>query len=200
MICADATEFVPDHPVDVVVCEMLHVGLLREKQAQVIAAFKRRYRQTHGTKLPVFIPEASILMAQPIYQSFDFSGYHAPLPLFQTPSLDQPRTTQFAALTPYATIHYNEPIPMQYNVDEPITVTRSGTINAIRFVTQNVLAINIQCKQAITWPNQCLVLPIASPFDAAANDRIRVKFEYYAGGSIEQLAATLRMCRSRVFL
>ena len=66
VIQADAASYVPDKPVDVVVCEMLHVGLLREKQAQVIAAFKQNYTKTFGKKLPIFVPEASILMAQPV--------------------------------------------------------------------------------------------------------------------------------------
>ena len=42
VIQADAGQLVPKHAVDVVVCEMLHVGLLREKQVNVITAFKRK--------------------------------------------------------------------------------------------------------------------------------------------------------------
>ncbi|TWT84148.1 bifunctional 3-demethylubiquinone-9 3-methyltransferase/ 2-octaprenyl-6-hydroxy phenol methylase [Planctomycetes bacterium CA13] len=193
VIHQDATEFVPDTEVDVVICEMLHVGLLREKQAQVIAAFKRRYRQAHGKKLPVFIPEVSILMAQPVHQSFDFSGYHAPVPMFQAPLLDQPRTTDFASLSAYATISYDEPIPLQFQVQEQLTAIRSGAINAIRFVTQNVLAVDMSKEQAITWPNQCLVLPIGSPFDVSKDDSIEMAFDYSAGGTIEQVAESMRL-------
>ena len=41
LIHADACTFTPPEPIDVVICEMLHVGLLREKQLEVIDAFKR---------------------------------------------------------------------------------------------------------------------------------------------------------------
>ncbi len=41
VVQADATAWLPPDPVDVVVCEMLHVGLLREKQIQVLSAFAR---------------------------------------------------------------------------------------------------------------------------------------------------------------
>ncbi|EMI16179.1 RNA methylase [Rhodopirellula maiorica SM1] len=193
VIHADAAEFVPDGPVDVVVCEMLHVGLLREKQAQVIAAFKRHYRQTHGGPLPRFLPEASILMAQPVEQSFDFAGYHAPVPMFQAPRLDQPRTNEFANLSPYASIAYDESIPMKFAVNENVVALRDGRVNAIRFVTQNVISIDMQAEKAITWPNQCLVLPIESPFQIANGESMTIQFSYTAGDSVDQLMKTVRV-------
>ena len=193
VIQIDATEFVPDEPVDVVVCEMLHVGLLREKQAQVIAAFKKRYRQKHGFKLPIFIPEVSILMAQPVHQSFDFSGYHAPVPMFQAPLVSQPRTTEVSPLSAYATIQYDESIPMQFKLSECCEASIEATVNAVRFVTQNVLAIDEKKQKAITWPNQCLVLPIELPIEIAANESLEIAFSYSAGCEVAELAATLKV-------
>ncbi|WP_442511076.1 methyltransferase domain-containing protein [Novipirellula sp. SH528] len=195
VIHADASEYVPDAPVDVVVCEMLHVGLLREKQAQVIAAFKRRYKQAYGAKLPRFLPEASILMAQPVEQSFEFAGYHAPVPMFQAPLLEQPRTREFANLSPYASIAYDETIPMQFTVHENVVASCDGMVNALRFVTQNVISVDVENEKAITWPNQCLVLPIETPFEIASGETISVEFCYAAGGSIDQLMKTVRVKR-----
>ena len=57
VVHADARAYVPDEPVDVVVCEMMHVGQLRERQVEVIGDFKRRYRERFGGPLPRFIPE-----------------------------------------------------------------------------------------------------------------------------------------------
>jgi hypothetical protein len=45
VIHADAFEYLPPEPVDVVICEMIHVGMLREKQVEVIESFKRRYTE-----------------------------------------------------------------------------------------------------------------------------------------------------------
>lgn len=191
VIQADAASYVPDKPVDVVVCEMLHVGLLREKQAQVIAAFKQNYTKTFGKKLPIFVPEASILMAQPVQHSFDFAGYVAPVPMFQAPLLEQPRTNELALLSPYASISYDESIPTHFNVGQTLTATQVGNANAVRFVTQNVLAIDMQAEKAITWPNQCLVLPLDSPLEVQQDDCVEMKFRYDAGGTIEQLMATV---------
>ena len=189
VIHADAAQYVPDAPVDVVVCEMLHVALLREKQAQVIDAFKRNYTRAFGPKLPLFLPEASILMCQPVQQSFDFSGYYAAVPLFQAPLVEQPRTIELAALLPYANISYEEPIPQRFDVRQSIAAKQSGTVNAIRFVTQNVITVDVQKQHAVTWPNQCLVLPIESPFDVTTGESIEMTFSYPAGGTIQELAA-----------
>lgn len=192
VVHADAMQFVPDQPVDIVVCEMLHVGLLREKQAQVIAAFKQNYARAFDGTLPVFVPEVSILMAQPVQQSFDFFGYEAPVPLFQAPLLDQPRTKDLATLEPYANIAYDDTIPMNFDVQQSVMITDAGQLNAVRFVTQNVLAVDVRGQRAITWPNQCLVLPLESRFDVTANQSVELSFRYASGGSIESLSETLR--------
>ncbi len=191
VIGADASRFIPDSKVDVVVCEMLHVGLLREKQAQVIAAFKRNYFQEHGGVLPVFIPEVSMLMVQPIQQSFDFAGYTAPVPMFQAPLLEQPRTRELAKLSAYATIAYDESFDSYFDIDLRFKTIADGLCNAVRFVTQNVLTIDMSRERAITWPNQCLVLPTGSSIAVDAGDDLRLRFTYSAGDLIESLSDSI---------
>jgi len=194
VVAEDATGFVPDRPVDVVICEMLHSGLLREKQASVIAAFKRNYIAQFGrAKLPVFIPEATILMIQLLEQSFDFSGYEAPVPMFQAPTAIQPRTIELSTLLPYANLAYGHTIPKHFIFDESLTTNQAGHFNAIRLVTQNVLGIDEEKQQAITWANQHLVLPIPNPRDLKTNDSVRVQFNYEVGDSVDQFDASLRV-------
>jgi predicted RNA methylase len=193
VIQADASEFVPDSPVDVVICEMLHVGLLREKQSQVISAFKRNYTRAHGPRLPIFIPEASILMSQLVEQSFEFAGYVAPVPMFQAPMVDQPRTRELSALLPYASLAYHETLPNRFDASQRVETQAAGTVNAVRFVTQNVLTINMQQQRAIVWPNQCLVLPLDTPIDVEANQACQLTFGYPSGGSIDELSASLQV-------
>ncbi len=189
----DASMFVPDEPVDVVVCEMLHVGLLREKQANVISEFKRNYIRMHGPKLPVFIPELSILMVQPVEQDFCFAGYHAPVPMFQPPLVNQPRTRELATLQPYANIAYNDAIPLQFAVSLKLELSTAGYWNALRFVTQNVLGVDMDKQEAITWPNQCLVLPIDNPFTAEQGATVTIDFEYDSGDSVDQLSRSVQV-------
>lgn len=187
VIAEDASSWTPSEPIDVVICEMLHVGLLREKQAQVITAFKENYRKRFGRKQPIFIPEVSILMCQPVEQSFDFAGYVAPVPLFQAPATTHPRTRQVAPLVPYQTIAYDQVIPTTMRFEQTFEAELKAKVNAIRFVTQNVLAIDMSQQQAITWANQCLVLPLESPFSCAKNETIHLSVDYETGQSVESV-------------
>jgi SAM-dependent methyltransferase len=78
IIEADAFDFLPPERVDVVICEMIHVAMLREKQIPVIASFKERYLTRFGKPLPSFVPEALIQAVQPVEHDFNFDGYYAP--------------------------------------------------------------------------------------------------------------------------
>lgn len=181
----DASCWLPTQPVDVVICEMLHVGLLREKQAQVISAFKSNYVRRFGNQLPVFIPEASILMCQPVEQAFDYAGYIAPVPLFQAAKLEQPRTKEISPLEPYQTIQYDQPIPIDLSASLRLKATTAACMNAIRLVTQNILAIDMSAQRAINWPNQCLILPLETSLTCTAGDEIVIHLDYAAGAPLE---------------
>jgi len=194
VVQADATQFVPDEPIDVVICEMLHVGLLRERQASVIAAFKRNYqRRFPQSPLPLFIPEATILMVQLIEQSFDFEGFEAPVPMFQSPTAIQPRTIELSELVPYANIGYAHEIPQKFSFERSVTVHQGGYLNAVRLVTQNVLAIDEANERAITWANQHLVLPLDKTFRVTSQQSMQLRFNYVEGDSVEALQTSLEV-------
>ncbi|WP_164103010.1 methyltransferase domain-containing protein [Candidatus Laterigemmans baculatus] len=195
VIESDAFAYLPSEPVDVVICEMLHVAMLREKQLAVIDSFKRRYQRAFGESLPRFLPEASILMAQPVDHSFDFAGYWAPIPVFQTPAPEIEGTRPLAPLAPYANISYDSPLPDSFEWSESMVVAESGTVTAIRFVTQNAIAIDLDQQRAISWPNQCLVLPVEEPISVEAGQVLRIGFRYQAGASIDELAESLTLER-----
>lgn len=196
VVAADAAQWIPEQPVDVVICEMLHVGLLREKQAQVISAFKHHYALRFGAQLPLFIPEVSILMCQPVQYNFDFAGYVAPVPSFHAPTQTEPRTKEIAPLATYQTVDYGQAIPAQLNACESFSATASGVVNAIRLVTQNVLTVDVESQVAVTWPNQCLILPVDRPFVCSEGEVVDVTMDYEAGGAIESICYEARSRRS----
>lgn len=196
VVQADAAGFIPDKPVDVVICEMLHVGLLRERQASVIAAFKRNYAKRFGeTSFPVFIPEATIMMVQLVEQSFDFAGYVAPVPMFQSPLAVQARTIELSGLSVYANLAYEDSIPQRFELNESMVSTQDGYLNAIRLVTQNVLAIDEGKQEAVTWANQHLVLPLPNPNAVSAGESVVLRFEYREGASVEDFVASVQADR-----
>lgn len=193
VVVADAATYLPPVPVDVVICEMLHVAMLREKQLHVLRSFKQAYTSQFGDQLPRFIPEHSLLAFQPVEQSFDFGGYHAPVPQFQSAAPANPRTRPLAELVPYSQFFYDEALPLEFAWKGETTVEASGVVNALRFVTQNNVTILQQEGRAISWANQFLVLPLAKPVTVAEGQSVQSRFKYEAGAAIESLSSSIQV-------
>ena len=191
IVAADACEYLPPEPVDVVICEMLHTALLREKQIQVIQAFKERYSARFGSQLPLFIPDAVLLAVQPVEQDFCFSGYHAPIPMFQAPGPANDGTTALAEPSIYSKIFYDRPLATDLKCDGLIDIERPGRLNALRFITRNFLAFLLSERRTVEWMMHHLVLPLERPIDVETGDAVRISFDYQAGDPIEALSASI---------
>jgi type I protein arginine methyltransferase len=192
VIHADAFEYLPPEPVDVVICEMIHVGMLREKQVEVVEAFKRRYKARFGGALPRFIPEAVLMAVQPLQQHYGFHGFHAPIVQFQDHG-EAPRTIELAEPSIYSTLDFAYPTGLDIAWEGEFRIARDGTVNALRFVTRNILAVTRQPPGTIDWLNHYMALPLERPVRVTAHDLLRVRFAYRAGGSIPSLQAALEV-------
>jgi predicted RNA methylase len=166
---------------------MLHIALLREKQIEVLASFKQRYARRFGS-LPRFVPEATILAVQPVHCDFDFGGYDAPVPFFSDPLGPQDRITEIGAPLVYATIVYDQTLPPRFDWRGAAAVSTAGTLNALRFVTKNLLAILTDEGRGVAWHNQNLVLPTPDATPVVPGDTAHVAVVYEPGGSIRSLA------------
>jgi protein arginine N-methyltransferase 1 len=193
VIEGDAMEYLPDEPVDVVICEMLHSALLREKQIQVIESFKRRYQAKFGEVLPRFIPEATIIGFQPVSRSFDFEGYHAPVPMFRDPYVADPETIPLGNPVNYSLFEYKKETPTSFNVQSSLTCDAIGRLNALRFITKNILGIVTEENKAIDWHNQYLVIPLKSTIEVSPGTTLSVRFAYNVGGSLNELMDSLEV-------
>lgn len=191
VIHADAFEYLPPEPVDVVICEMLHVAMLREKQVELIENFKRRYLQKFGGPLPVFLPEAVLMAAQPMQQEYDFEGFHAPIVQFQQPGIGQPGTVEMAQPAVYSVIDFTQPNDTSYSWEGKFVIDRDGTVSAIRFITKTILSVVQERATTIDWLNHFMSLPLDQPVAVKAGDVLQVGFAYRAGGSIPSLQARL---------
>lgn len=193
VIHADAFDYLPPEPVDVVICEMIHVAMLREKQVEVIESFKRRYLARFGGPLPVFLPEAVIMAAQPISQEYDFEGFHAPIVQFQETGVVHPGTVELGQPAVYSLIDFSQAVDKLFAWEGAIVIEKGGTLNAMRFITKNVLAVIEEASTTIDWLNHYMTLPLAQPVDVAAGDLVHVAFQYRAGGSIPSLQASINV-------
>lgn len=190
---ADAMDYLPPHPVQVVVCEMLHVGMLREKQLAVIEGFKQRYLARFGAPLPRFVPEAYFNAVQPVAQAYDFHGYRAPVPLFQDPLTQQPRTVQMGMPMIYQHGSYEQPLAMDCGWQGELIFSQTGEVNALRFITKNVVAVDLAGQRSVDWFNQYLVVPLVQTVPVRPGDKALVRFAYRAGDAVEVLQPELEL-------
>lgn len=197
VVCADAFDYLPPEPVDVVICEMIHVAMLREKQIEIIEAFKQRYLRHFGGTLPVFIPEAVIMAVQPLQQDYHFHGFYAPIIQFQRPSIMQSASIELAAPRVYSTLDLSQANSLEIAWQGSIEMTQDCTVNALRFITKNILAILQEQASTIDWLIDYLVLPLNKSVEARAGDLLHISFNYRAGASIRSLENNLRVSVSR---
>jgi type I protein arginine methyltransferase len=181
VIQADALEYLPPEPVDVVICEMVHVGLLREKQLAVVNAFKERYTQRFQGPLPLFIPEAVLQAIQPVQQRFDFEGYYAPTLLFQDPVIYHPDTRELGVPVIYQQLTYESPFDLLCQWSGLLSIATGGRFNALRMITKNILTILLDSHSTIDWHNQYLIVPLEKEFLVKPGDTVHVAFNYTAG-------------------
>jgi predicted RNA methylase len=175
---------------------MLHVTLLVEQQLPVIAAFKARYLAAFGPPLPRFLPEAVLQAVQPVQQSFDYHGYVAPTIHFQAPSAEQPRTVQLGDPVVYQTLEYAGDLPELIAWTGSLAVARAGRLNAVRFITKNLLAILPAERRSVDWVMNYLVVPLPEPVDVRAGDRVELAFAYDFGGPLRSLQPAAWLVRA----
>ena len=189
---ADAFDYLPPEPVDVVICEMIHAAMLREKQVQMIESFKRRYLKRFGGALPVFVPEAVVMAVQPLQQDYIFQGYNAPIVQFQDVAGAAAQHPGLARPAVYRVIDFNQTNDSHIRWTGQFSITHPGSVSALRFITKNILAVVETQSTTIDWRIHHMTLPLGQPVQVKAGDALNVSFQYRAGGSIPSLQATLR--------
>lgn len=195
VVNTDANLYLPPEPVDVVICEMLHTAMLREKQMSVIASFKKRYAARFDGPLPIFLPEAAVLAVQPVFTDFSFHGYYAAVPMFIDGERALGRVSPIADRSLYSSFLYGDHYDNELGFDAEVTVRTGGRINSLRFTHKNLLAILESEARSIDWDMHELVLPLTTPLDVAEGETIRVRFRYDAGDSLLALASAIQVVR-----
>lgn len=133
------------------------------------------------------------MAVQPLEQEYDFHGYQAPIVQFQEPTAVQAATVEMAAPAVYGILDFNAEVDSLIRWEGRFTIEHSGTVNALRFITKNILAVVMEQSSTIDWLNHYLVLPLSKPVRVNADDTLIVRFEYRAGGSIPSLQAAMQV-------
>lgn len=189
---ADAMHWAPPEPVDLVICEMLHSAMLREKQVQVICAFRDAHFARYGTT-PQFLPTATLLGVQPVWQCYDFSGYNTPVPLFQSAYANAEDCYSCGEPAVYKIIDYDNVEADAIEADISFVFHGNDNINALRFITKNLLTVNLYTGKTIDWHSQHIIIPLNQPVQVKTGQSMRITFSYLPGDPIEALNGAIHV-------
>ncbi len=191
VIHANAFDYLPPEPVDVMICEMINVAMLREKQVEMVESFKDRYHKRFGNQQPLLIPTAAVMAVQPLQQDFSFEGFHAPISMIQDLSGKLEGCIELAEPSVYSILDFTQQTDCRIAWDGSFRITQTGTVSALRFITKNILALLVNKNSTIDWLNRYMVLPLNTPVTVQSGDVLKVSLAYHAGGSIRSLQNSL---------
>lgn len=133
------------------------------------------------------------MAVQPLQQSYQFFGFNAPIIQFQRPDAPQDGTIELATPAVYSILDFTQPTAQEIMWEGSIRLVQDGTVNALRFVTKNILAVVAERSTSIDWLNDYLVLPLAEPVEGKAGDELRISFRYMTGDSLQSLEKNIRI-------
>ncbi len=192
VVIADPASWAPESPVDIVLCDTLEPLLLCSRQISLISAFKRNYEEKFGgEEIPVILPEATLLAVQAVQYQFD----SARTPVSSDPYSADASIIELSNPIVYSTFQYRDPLPLDFSWSGNLALVREGTLTGLRFITKNVLAILIEANTAVDWHNEYITIPVTVDVVVKSEEIVRVTFRHEAGGSLEDLAATIEVSR-----
>jgi len=102
---------------------------------------------------------------------------------------------ELAAPAVYQLACYGESLPTDCSWQGEITLQQNGQINALRFITKNVIAIDEAAQRTVDWFSQYLIVPLDEPLTVAAGQQVAVSFTYQPGDRISALKPSITMLR-----
>jgi type I protein arginine methyltransferase len=194
VIQGDASTYVPPEPVDLVICEMIHTAMIREKQMDVIQAFKNNYRKAFPTsKMPKLLPEAIIQAVQPIQENYSFYGYNAPVPLFEEAFSLNPDSIELGDPVVYQILDFQTDYSLKIQWKGEIEIKKAGVFNSLRFVLKNLLTIIPEENRSIDWHCRYIIIPLPEPRSVKVGAKFQVELDYVSGCSMKTFMDSVKV-------
>jgi hypothetical protein len=137
------------------------------------------------------------MAVQPLQQNFNFYGFYAPIIQFQRATDLQTDSLELAPPLVYRTLDFSQPNSREIRWQGSFRLAQDGTLNALRFITKNILAVLAEKNTTIDWLIDYLVLPLNTPLKVQKNDVIHVSFDYLTGESIRSLEKSMHVTQVR---
>jgi len=180
VIRQDARRLVLPEQVDVIICEMLDTGLIKELQAQVLNHVVERWLRPGGR----VVPQGARCLVEGIEKDFRFFGYDLPLPHFATSEV-RPSGRVLTDTVEYLRLDFGGSNRLRVAARVRLTVREAGRLSALAIRTVTDLGRG-RLLDGSHWLNPPLVLPI-EPLEAQAGDTVEVSLSYRLGGGMKTL-------------
>jgi hypothetical protein len=185
-----AQDFTPPEETDVVICEMLHVGLIVEPQVPVLNALRSTLNRTQPNRPYRVIPSEVVNYCQLVNEQSDFYGYRVPMVRFGNTYAADPSLTVLSELVQYAHVSLSAMVDPSLDTAVDVPATVAGTVNAIRMLTQAVLWIDETQPpghQLIDWFLYFLVVPLEHEIPVTVGQAVKVSVTCTWGSPLEEL-------------
>jgi Met-10+ like-protein len=190
-----AQDHIPSEPVDVVICEMMHVALAVEQQIPVMNAVLEGLQKRFPGHALRIIPEEAVNYCQLVQADWNRSGYQAPFVRLGSPYGSDPTVSALSQITKYSSHLFDHVNPTHIDGTCRITADQAGTVNALRILTQTVLDFDESKppqERANTWFMHYMVLPLEQSWPVQPGAEFDASFDYEAGCNLDQLKFELR--------
>ncbi|MHB8621647.1 MAG: 50S ribosomal protein L11 methyltransferase [Chloroflexota bacterium] len=190
-----AQDHLPTEPVDVVICEMMHVALAVEQQVPVLNAVRAGLAKRFPGHAYRVIPEGAVNYCQLLQASFDFGGFQAPFIRLGNTYAADPSLVPLSPLVPYLRLDFGGEVEPHIAARCLVVADAPGDLNAIRILTQAVVSFDQSLpgnEGLVDWYLHFLVLPLPASRPVQAGATFVAEFEYDAGCPLDQIGWDLR--------
>ena len=177
--------FAPPAPIDVVICEMLHVALANEPQVAVMRAVRDRLAAAQDVAGLRILPFAAVSAAQLMAVDYTYDGLEIPLIRSNNPYLEDPRLQAVSEPLTYWVCYMDRPEPA-VDVVVPLVAARAGRVNAVQLITKAVLTPQFDAPDN-DWYLFQLQVPVPAR-ELAEGEAAPLRITYAAGCPVEAIA------------
>ena len=193
VVTESAFDYCPSEPVDVVICEMLHVGLATEPQVAVLNSTRARLQTLYPDHPYRVIPGLSVSYVQVLQANYDVYGYQARFLRYADTYLGDPDSKPLSTIQAYWTADFAAMVNPTVSASVELPVSDGGTLNTVRVMTQVATAFDRDQpspESLVDWYLMSLYIPIAAPFDVRGGQTVQVGLAYEAGCPVEDIGVT----------
>jgi len=190
-----AQEHLPPEPVDVIICEMMHVALAVEQQVPVMNAVLQGLEQRYPGHPLRIVPEQAVNYCQLVQTDWNRRGYQVPFVRLGSPYGADPTVTTLSQITKYSSHDFDHVNPTHIEGSCRVQIDATGIANSLRVLTQTVLDYDESKPpetRANTWFLHYMLLPLPESWPVQPGTEFDVTLDYEAGCPLEAIQVEVR--------